>query len=904
MANISATECAHCGLPVPAPRVGAQGEPSFCCAGCETVFSVLHEAGLEEYYAFRERLGEPGSVGPVVPALDGYEELDSQAFSKLYCTVREDGTVETELLLEGVHCAACVWLVERLPRLEPAVARARLDMGRATVTLEFDPKEAPLSQIAATLAKMGYKPRPARGRAAERMRRDELRRLLVRMGVAGASAGNVMLMAFALYSGAGETVGVHEADTMHEATRRFFFWASFIVSLPALWAGSLFFRGAFYSLRTRTPHMDLPIALGISAGFVWGVYGVVSGAGEIYFDSITTLIFFLLIGRYLQRRHQMQASEAAELLHAVMPARADRLNRPLSPIAEGSGPSGAQNGAGVPGAQSMPNEGDELTAGIETISTESIELGDHILVESGRIIPVDGTVVWGRSNVDRSLLSGESRPVGVAKGAQVEAGAVNLGQRLIIAAERSGAETRVGRLMREVERAMSERAPLVAHADRLAGVFTVVVLALAGAVGGYWAWAAAPAVGVERSLALLIVACPCALGMATPLALNAAVSQAARLKQLIFGAETIERLAAPATIVLDKTGTLTEGTLEVVAFSGDAGILPAVAMAERGAHHPVARALIALAGQRAPDSESSRAAAPNVRKVREVPGKGLEAEFDGGELLIGSRSFVLGRARLDADLARELEAGKPACSPLLVACAGEVVALAWMGDRLRADAAESIVSLAGSGHELFLLSGDDPVTVSAAAQELGRQAGRGDLFKQVWGGVSPEQKLAYVRKWQAEGRRIIMVGDGVNDAGALAAADVGVAVSGAAEASRLSADVFLARPGVAELVTLIRGARATLRTIRRGIVFSLGYNVVGVSLAALGLLGPLTAAVLMPLSSLTVVTNAYRSRMFLPREHGPKNSRARRWDPRVRRSGIPSTPPPAEPLSRPFMGVS
>ena len=305
--------CNHCGLPVPQLLWDPLREHNFCCAGCETVYGLLAGSGLTDYYDFRARLGEPGRQ-VVSTEGQGYE-FDSPAFHRLYVRKIGDWQAETELLLEGVHCAACVWLVERLPRLEPAVLSARLNFARATVTLQWDLELAPLSRVAKTLARMGYVPRPSRGQEAEKMRRAELRSLLVRIGVAGAVAGNVMLMAFALYSGA---AGVDEARTMDHATSRFFELASLLVSLPALWAAGLFFRGAAASLRTRTPHMDLPIALGIAAAFGWGAVSAVLGQGELYFASITTLVFLLLIGRYLQRRHQMAEGDALELLDAVV----------------------------------------------------------------------------------------------------------------------------------------------------------------------------------------------------------------------------------------------------------------------------------------------------------------------------------------------------------------------------------------------------------------------------------------------------------------------------------------------------------------------------------------------------------------------------------------------------------
>lgn len=789
------------------------------------MYRLLKGAGLTDYYSFRERLGEVAR--PVQERSDSLAELDSAAFAELYCTQLPSGHLKTQLLLEGVHCAACLWLIEKLPRLEPAVVSARLEMGRSRLELEWDPQQARLGEIGKTLSQMGYRPRPFRASAADELRRSELRSLLVRIGVAGASAGNVMLMAFALYSG---DVGIDEAGTMNFATRRFFELASFLVSLPALWAGGLFFRGAWASVRTRTPHMDMPIAIGIFVGFAWGAVSAVRGGGDLYFDSITTLIFFLLVGRYVQRRHQMAVTDAAELVHAIIPGTA------LVTEASAENPS-AQCEREVPSFALLP--------------------GQIVVVQSGEVLPVDGRVVHGVSSLDKSLLSGESHPVDVALGDLVEAGALNLGSRILIRAERAGNETRVHSLMKQVEQALMTRSPLVSRADRIAGGFTVVVLGLALAVGVFWGLRS-PALGVEHALSLLIVACPCALGMATPLALSAAVRQAARHGQLVFSASALEQLGVPATLVLDKTGTLTEGVLQVLAWEGDEEIGPLVLACERGATHPVGLALVRYLEQR--DETKRLNVVPSL--VTEKLGCGREAVIGGRKVVVGSPAYVNQVAHSSEEFERSLRLNKSGGTPVLVANDGEVCALIWLGDAIRKDAAVSLLQVRKMGHRLHLLSGDHESAVQSVARSLCLASGCAELFDSVTGGVTPEEKLATVRALSSASRPVIMVGDGVNDAGALAQADVGVAVSGAAEASRLSSDVFLSQSGVNSLVLLLGGAQKTMLAIRRGIGFSLAYNVIGISCAALGVLGPLGAAILMPLSSLTVVTNAYRSKTF------------------------------------------
>lgn len=822
-AHASLATCSHCGLPVPGALFVAEASENFCCAGCATVYGILTSSGLTEYYSFRERLGEKGRH---IAAIDlETSEFDSPAFKSLYCQELDNGTLRTELVLEGIHCAACVWLVERVARLEPAVHSARCDMSRSVVEIAWDPRQAPLSQVARALSRMGYRARPSRGQEAQKSRKRELRALLVRIGVAGATAGNVMLMAFALYSGA---VGLDEAGTMAPETSRFFARASLLVSLPALWAGSLFFRGAWASLRTRTAHMDLPITIGILVAFVWGATNAISGHGEIYFDTITALIFFLLIGRYITRRQQMVVSDAAELFHAVVPGMATLVDA----------------------------NGERLLVAAADLAPNS-----QVWVCSGEVIPVDGVIVEGKSALDKSLLSGESRPITVQVGDVVEAGALNLGAPLTIEVKSSGSQTRVAALMSQVETALSTRTPLVHLADRLAGVFTIAVIVIALGVGLFFSRFSVET-GVERALALLIVACPCALGLATPLSLSVAVRRAARAKQLIFSPAVLEQLAQKTELILDKTGTLTEGRLEVLAMAGDESLLPIVQIMERDARHPVGRAIVEFAKKRGASPYNFA----SVHSIQETLGAGLEGRYGQHQIRVGSVAYVTEKARLSEEMSAVLNNEPDSRSPVLVGVDEQVRALFWVGDRLRNDALSSLLRLRAEGHRLHLLSGDHPTTVDAMARNLTAQSGLHQLFDFAQGGVSPEEKLRYVRDLQnspAQKRRpVVMVGDGINDAGALAQAEVGIAVQGAAEASRLTADVYLSRPGVLEVVRLFTGSRRTLSTIRRGIAFSLLYNGLAMLGAALGLLGPLGAAILMPLSSLTVVTNAFKSRTF------------------------------------------
>ena len=793
--------CAHCGLEVPPGRVRERATLSFCCEGCRAVHAAIHEHGLDRYYAYRDA----PAPAPARPTGRSYAELDDPGFLARTCWTTPDGLASTELFLEGVHCAACVWLVERVPSLVPGTVEVRLDLSRSRAFLRWDPRVATLSAVARQLDDLGYRAHPSRGREAQALRRLEDRRMLARIGLAGAAAANVMAIAFALYGGI-----FHGMEPEYASLFR---WASLIVTLPAMiWGGGVFFRGAWAALRVRTLHMDLPISVGLLAGFTHGLVNTVRGAGDVYFDSVTALIFLLLAGRYVQRRQQRVAADAAELVASLAPGTARLIERD----------------------------------GIRDVPIEALLPGARVEVRAGDTVPADGVVAAGRSAIDVSLLSGESRPAEAEPGDLVHAGTVNLSSRLEVVVQRTGEDTRVGRLAKLVEEHARRRAPIAQAADRIAGHFVAAVLVLAALTFALWARVDVGR-AVDHAVALLIVTCPCALGLATPLALSAAIGQAARAGFLIKGADALEKLTRPGRLWLDKTGTLTTGRLTLLTWWGDAAAKPLAAAAEAHSSHPLARALVTAVGP-APDLPVT---------IMETQGGGIEAMVAGRALVLGSMAFVA--ARVDAvpvELERRArELAVDGLTPVLVAVDGAAVAVAGFGDSLRDDAPDALARIRGQGWRVGMLSGDDPSIVRAIGARLGLDP------HDCRGGASPEDKLAVVSE-SGRGGSVVMVGDGINDAAALTGATVGIAVHGGAEAALAAADVFVTRPGVGRVADLLDGARRAVRTVRRNLALSLCYNVAGAALAMAGLINPVVAAILMPLSSITVIVHSYRARSF------------------------------------------
>ncbi|UYV12067.1 MAG: heavy metal translocating P-type ATPase [Phycisphaera sp.] len=779
--------CAHCGLASP---VGDQ----FCCSGCETAFEAISACGLDQYYALKRRLDDTSK--PVELPQGAYAELDDPAFSARHARALPGGLMSVELYVRGVHCAACLWLIERLPTVVPGLHSVELDLARRTAQVVWSPAETSLSRVAQHFARFGYPPHPVEPSAARDARRMEDRAYLIRIGVAAACAGNVMLLAFALYSG--------HFDTIAEPYRSSFRWLSAAIGLLALlWPGRVFVQGAIMSIRTRTWHLDTPIAIALVAGSIAGLAAVALNRGEIYFDSITMLIFLLLIGRWLQMRQQRRASDAIELLFSVTPQRV-----------------------------MLVKDGIATEAAIDAVN-----VGDLVEVAPQQCVPVDGVIESGSTLIDSAVLTGESRPEPMRVGNEVAAGAVNMSSTIRVRVAACGRHTRVGRLMADIERLSRSRTPVIGSADRLAMPFVVGVIGLA-LVCFFVRLPVGFDAAIQSTVAMLIVCCPCAVALATPLATSMAIGRLASRDTLVKGGDTFEALAGTPTLVLDKTGTLTEGVYTVCDWVGNDQLKPVVAAMEMGAQHPIARALA-----------SWHDTPTQVTNIEHRTGLGVIAENQGCRIASGS-SVLMGMLGIETP-AWALEFAEDSrtqgYSVVFIGVNDRVEAVASLGDKLRQDTRSSVDALRALGWTPQVLSGDDPRTVQAVARAVG--------IGQAAGNALPETKRDRVSELKRTGP-VVMVGDGVNDAAALASATVGVAVNGGTEASMAAANVYLGRPGLAPLVDLAHTSRGVIRRIRLCLGLAVSYNLVAAGLTLAGLMSPILAAIVMPLSSLTVLAIA------------------------------------------------
>jgi Cu2+-exporting ATPase len=826
----AAVACAHCGLAVPAGLVREGDAAQFCCGGCRQVYTLVHEWGFDQYYRLVER--QRGSLEPARVTGRTFEDFDDDRVQAGATATLGPERRCTRLYLEGVHCAACVWLVERLPAALRGVEEVRLNLSSAVAEITWAPGQTLLSTVARALDRLGYTPHLHHAAGLQEARRVEDRAALVRLGVAAACAMNLMFLNGALYAG--------ESSGMASPYYVFFRWLSFAVAVPVvLFSARPFFQTALAGLRARVVHLDLPIAAALAVTFAVSGWNTLAGHGPIWFDSLAMLVAALLGARQVQRSAQRAALERADSLRGA---------------------------AFLEFARKLTGAGPD--APVVEVPLTALAPGDRVEVRSGELVPVDGVILAGRSSLDNAVLTGESVAVSAREGDVVNAGATNLGARLVVRVDAAGGQTRVGALLAVVQEALAKKPALLQTTDLVARRFVQVLLALAVVTGLAWLHRG-PAVALESVVALLVVACPCALGLSVPLALSVALLRGARAGIFVKNPDALERLRRVETILLDKTGTLTEGRATVARWHGDDAAFAFARDLESESSHAVARAF------RAAPARSIRAVR-TVEHVIESPGQGIAGRLDDRDVRVGNRAHVeRDGITVPADAAAFADrAVADGLSPVFVSVDGRVAGVAGVGDALRADARRTVDALRARGVRVRILSGDHPAIVARVAAALGLPDG------DAIGGLTPEAKRDLVAGLTARVDRagaVVMVGDGVNDAAALALADVGIAVHGGTGATIVAADVVLTREGVAPLVDILDGARRLRGVIRRNIAFSLLYNAGASALAMAGLVAPLLAAILMPVSSLTVVLSS----AFTPTFGRPGRER-RRPDPNER----------------------
>lgn len=713
----------------------------------------------------------------------GSGQADPQAFVR-----QADGLSHLDLLVRGATCAGCIARIESGMLADERVETARLNLSTGRLALVWRGDATAARGFVTRLGEIGYPATPYEPEADRDPQKEDERRLLRALAVAGFAMANVMLLSISVWSG-----GAEMSETMLTLMHRI----SALIVLPAVaYAGQPFFRSAWSVLRHRHVNMDVPISLAVLLACGLSVYETFIGHGETYYDAAVMLLFFLLIGRFLDMRLRARASQAARGLAAMQAATANRLR-----------PDGA----------------------MEAIPARDVRAGDLLVLAAGDRVPVDAVIEEGEGALDGSLVSGETAPVEARPGVQVFSGMLNLDGKLVLRASADRDNSLLSEITRMVEAGEQSRSRFVRLADQAARLYVPLVhgLALATLIG-WLVLAGDPRTAIINAIAVLIITCPCALGLAVPAVQVVASGRLFKAGVLVKSGDALERMAGVDTVVVDKTGTLTEGRPRLVEPEAlPEGMLELAARLARTSRHPLSRAIADAAGMGAA-----------ARDVRETPGGGLESIEDGRRLRFGSARW------LGIDCPSD-----PHSEAWLIVDEGEPVRFRFR-DRLRSDAEAAMAGLRERGCSIELLSGDRPGPVGAIAAELGIDNWSAEL--------KPQDKIARIAALKAKGCHVLMIGDGINDAPALAAADVSISLASAAEISQAAADFVLQGDNLSGCLVTLDISRAARRRVLENFALAAGYNMIAVPLAVLGIVTPLIAAIAMSASSILVTLNALR----------------------------------------------
>ncbi|HKK39801.1 MAG TPA: heavy metal translocating P-type ATPase metal-binding domain-containing protein [Cryomorphaceae bacterium] len=776
--------CFHCGDPCESEHVLFQ-EKDFCCHGCRSVYELLQACDLEDYYDYADN---PGIKTLKAPASDRFAYLQDESIQTKLLSFKSENLAKVSLKLPAMHCASCIWLIENFRKLVPGVIESRVNFVKREAAFTYDPQIVSLRRLVEQLAAIGYEPELNLESTSQKKNHRGNFKLITQIGLAGFCFGNIMLLSFPEYLAIGEELTIQY--------RSFFGYLNFALALPVLiYSASDYLKSAWRAVVRRVINMDVPISMGILAIFLRSTYEIFFEGGGGYMDSLSALVFFLLVGKWFQQKTYDSLSFERDF-KSYFPISVQKLDGEIE----------------------------------KSIGIEQIQPGDQFRVRSGELIPVDATLIEGDARIDYSFVSGESDAVKVQGGEALYAGGRQTGASIVLEATKSVDQSYLTGLWNS-DGDQKEEHELESFADRVGKIFTYVILFIALSAGAFW-MVFDPGLVLNAVSAVLIVACPCALALSFPFAYGNAIRLAGRKGLYLKNAAALGRMAEVSHIVFDKTGTLTRGsdsTVEIAEFElSPLDKAVAAAMASQSGH-PLSRMI-------AKSLNAADQPLPEIVNFNEVKGKGLKAEFAGDRYRLGSADFS------GACLAKEHPKN---ASTVCFSRNGETVAFFSIKKEYRSGL-NGLISNLKKFYSVYLLSGDNDSEKERMQEVFGQRNGL--LFNQL-----PHQKREFVAKLRRQGAITAMIGDGLNDAAALKESDLGISVADDVFRFAPASDAILSTDGFHHLPDFFNFSKEVLKTVRLSFALSFLYNGIGLFFAVQGILTPVIAAILMPISSITVV---------------------------------------------------
>jgi Cu+-exporting ATPase len=786
--------CTHCNLTFSEDVMIHEDDHYFCCKGCQGVYHLLNEEGLNSFY---DKLGDT-KLQPISETKEDLEKFDLEGFKNKYIKMDEDGLYEIHLIIEGIHCSACVWLNEKVLHKTPGVIEASINYTNNKAKIIWDPESIKLSKIIDTIRSIGYNAYPYDPKLQEERAIATRKTYYSRILVAIFGSMNIMWLAVAHYAGYFSGIQQSFKDILNVA--------EFLLATPVLfYSGWIFFRGAYYGYKNNVVNMDTLVASGALSAYIYSIYAMVSQRGEVYFDSVTMIITFVLVGKYLE---VLSKKSAVDTLDGLM--------------------------GSTPTEVTIVQKGEK-----SLISIENVQVGDIIELKPGEKVVIDGKVNWGEASFDESSLTGENEPVYKKEGEKIISGSICLDSVVRYKATTDASHSMLQSIISLLEESMTKKPRIEQLANKISGYFSTIILVIALLTfSGWYLFVGSFETALIIGISVIVIACPCALGLATPMATLVGISIAAKRGILFKEASFLETMAQADILALDKTGTITEGKPSVVEMQTFDGFNPHMLHAlVSTSNHPISKGIKQYLEQQYETLEVFQ-----LKEIRSIEAKGIEASYEGQKLL-GGNAFLLQAQGISVDTDSDN-------ALFFFAVDNALVARFELTDTIREGTKEAIEAMKSLGIKVVMLTGDHEASATKVANAVG--------INTVHAKLLPEDKARHIQQYHQNGHIVVMAGDGVNDAIALASSDIAIAMGNGADVAISVSDVVLLDEKPLSIYEAFKLSRRTYRAVKENLGFSLVYNVVTVPLAILGFVNPLVAALSMSLSSLVVVGNSMR----------------------------------------------